>query len=398
MMNGAVLFYSVTTISVGILHLALGSYVLFKNPKFSLAQAFFVTMLMGFLVEIFFFLLAGTADASIARYMGMGAIFFFTLMLGGYLFLSSQMPFENYSSSLWKYKFQYGMVIVFIGILGAYLVDEVTLKSLGYWTFEAPAMLFLMAISFSIALLSVHLLHKTYTFATNPDARQQCVLLAFGIFFPLLYTGILYVLEPVLPGALILGGLGYLVTMLVFTFGIMKYKMFIINPVVEESLFSEIPNDKLPQAFGLPPCLLVEEKRPECSYDLFIRELSEGSQGLVISRSHPDAIRERYRLERTPIIWLANQPGQDRVEPSNLFILENMIGDFVSKSKKAIVLLDGVEFLISNNKLDRVLKMLYSISDEITMGNAKLILPIDPNVMSESEIALLEREFEVLSL
>jgi hypothetical protein len=397
-MNGAVLFYSVTTISVGILHLALGSYVLFKNPKFSLAQAFFVTMLMGFHVEIFFFLLAGTADASIARYMGMVAIFFFTLMVGGYLFLSSQMPFQNYNSPLWKYKFQYGITIVLVGFLSAYLVDEVTMRSLGYWSLGAPAMLFLMATSISIALFSVILLHKTYTFTTNPEARQQCVLLGFGIMFPLLYTSILYVLEPVLPGALIMGGMAYLVTMLVFTFGIMKYKMFIINPVVEEVLFTDVPDDKLPQTFGLPPCLLVEEKRPECSYDLFIRELSEGSQGLVISRSHPDAIREKYRLEKTPIIWLANHPGQDRVEPSNLSILENMIGDFVSKSMKAVIMLDGIEFLISNNKLDRVLKMLYSISDEITMGNAKLILPIDPNVMSESEIALFEREFEVLSL
>lgn len=75
-----------------------------------------------------------------------------------------------------------------------------------------------------------------------------------------------------------------------------------------------------------------------------------------------------------------------------------MISDFVSKSNKAVVMLDGVEFLLSNNKLDRVLKTLYSISDDVMMGNAKLILPIDPNVMSESEIALLEREFEVLSL
>lgn len=397
-MNGAVLFYSITTISVGILHLALGSYVLFKNPRFSLAQAFFVTMLMGFQVEIFFFLLAGTADASIASYMGMCAVFFFTLMVGGYLFLSSQMPFQNYRSPLWKYKFQYAITIVLIGILGAFLVEEVTLRSLGYWTLGGPVMLFLMAISFSLALLGVNLLHKTYTSATNPDARQQCVLLAFGIFFPLLYTSILYALEPVLPGVLILGGLAYLVTMLIFTFGIMKYKMFIINPVVEENLLIEIPDDKLPETFGLPPCLLVEERRPECSYDLFIRELSEGSQGLVISRSHPDAIREKYRLERTPIIWLANQPGQDRVEPSNLSILENMISDFVSKSNKAVVMLDGVEFLLSNNKLDRVLKTLYSISDDVMMGNAKLILPIDPNVMSESEIALLEREFEVLSL
>jgi hypothetical protein len=394
-MNGAVLFYSVTTISVGFLQLALGSYVLVKNPRFSLAQAFFATMLMGFHVEIFFFLLVGTADASIARYWGMLAIFFFTLMLGGYLFLSSQLPFENFDSPLWKYKFQYGAIIVLIGLLGAYLVDDVTSRSLGYWVIESQPMLFLMMISFSLALLSVHLLHKTYTLATNPEARQQCVLLAFGIFFPILYTGILQVLEPVLPGALVLGGLAYLVTILVFTFGILKFKMFIINPVVEDGILTELPNDTIPQVFGLPPCLLVEEKRPECSYDLFIRELSEGSQGLVISRSYPDSIREKYKLERTPIIWLANQPGQDRVEPGSLSILENMISDFVRKSEKAVVMIDGIEFLISNNKLEKVLKMLYSISDDITMGNARLILPIDPNVISESEIALFEREFEV---
>jgi len=73
-----------------------------------------------------------------------------------------------------------------------------------------------------------------------------------------------------------------------------------------------------------------------------------------------------------------------------------MVIDFIRKSERAVIILDGLEFLISENRVEKVLKMLYTISDEAVLKEARLIVTLDPNVMEDSEIAFFEREFEFI--
>jgi len=388
------LFYSVTSLLAAILHLVIGVYVLVRSPRFTIAQAFFVTMLMGFFVNLMAFLTMTAADAALASMMTRFQMLFFTLMIGGYLYISSQLPYENFESPLWRYKFHYGAILIAVGIVGALLTGEVVGQNFG-WMIGEVCLIYLLMVSVVFTAASVYLLYRTYASSSNPEAREECVLLALGIVFPIVYIGVLYMVEPYAAGALNLRGLAYIITVLIFAYGILRYKMFMINPVVEESLVvGDQPRTE--EIDIVSPCVMIKERKPDLSYRLFKVELSRGAQGLVISRSHHDAIRQRYGLERTPIIWLANQPGHDRVEPENLSILEHMVIDFIRKSERAAIILDGLEFLISKNRVERVLKMLYSISDEAVLNGAKLIIPLDPNVMEGSEIALFEREFEVI--
>ena len=388
------LFYCVTSFLAAILHLVIGVYVLVKSPRFTIAQAFFVTMLMGFFFNLTAFLAMTAADAALASIMTRFQMLFFTLMMGGYLFISSQLPYENFESPLWRYKFHYGAITIAIGTAGALLTGGIIGQNLGWMMGEVYLTYFLM-ISVVFTAASVYLLYRTYTSSSNPEARGECVLLTLGIVFPIVYIGFLYVVEPYAAWVLDLGGLAYIITVLIFAYGILRYKMFMINPVVEESLVvHDQPGTE--EVDIVSPCIMIKERKPNLSYQLFKVELSRGVQGLVISRSHPDVIKQRYDLEKTPIIWLANQPGKDRVEPKNLSILEHMVIDFIRKSERAVIILDGLEFLISENRVEKVLKMLYSISDEAVLKGARLIVPLDPNVMEDSEIAFFEREFEFI--
>lgn len=382
---------------VSIFHISLGSYVLAKNPKFRIAQAFFITMVIGFFIGIFDVLTIMAVDASTVLLLVRTQIFLFTLMFGGFLFLSSNIPFEDKQGWLWRHGTLYGCVVAAIGLFSAAVTNEVMMNSFVWEVSGETSILYVLMVSILFASGSVYLLHRNYKSTSNTEARQQCVLLAFGIFFPIIYAIFLSIIGPTIPGTMDLGYSAYLITVILFAYGISRFKMFVINPVVEERLFE---NDSIgtpsTRKKNLPSCLLVEERKPDRAYSLFMNELSEGAQGLVISRSHPDAVREKYRLERTPIIWLANQPGQDRVEPTNLSILENMVGDFMRKSDRAVVVMDGLEFLISNNHMKKVLKMVCSISDDAVLVDANLIISLDPNVMEKSEVALFEREFVVL--
>ncbi|MDH7509364.1 MAG: DUF835 domain-containing protein [Methanomassiliicoccales archaeon] len=122
----------------------------------------------------------------------------------------------------------------------------------------------------------------------------------------------------------------------------------------------------------------------------------KGSKGLLITRTYPDVIRERYGIIDTPVIWLASQPGPDKIDPTNLSIMQHLIGEFLRKSENAIVMIDGVEYIISNNPIDRVLTSLLSIRDDIIMMKSALVLPLDPDVLEERHLSILEREFEQL--
>lgn len=396
-MNDVAVLNAGISSTVSIFQIFLGSYVLMQNPRFRIAQAFFITMVIGFFIGVFNVLTFMVVDESMALLLIRAQIFLFTLMVGGFLFLSSNIPFEDKQGWLWRHGILYGCAVAAIGLLGAALSDEVMMNSLVWVASGEITVLYILTVSILFASGSVYFLHRNYKSTTNPEARQQCVLLAFGIFFPIVFAIFLSILAPVIPSAMDLGYSAYLITVILFTYGILRFKMFVINPVLEERfLESDSIRTTRIRMKDLPPCILVEERKPDRAFSLFMSELSEGAQGLVISRSHPDAIRERYRLERTPIIWLANQPGQDRVEPTNLFILENMVGEFIRKSDRAVVLMDGLEFLISNNHMKKVLKTIYTISDDAVLGNANLIISLDPNVMEKSEVALFERDFSVI--
>jgi hypothetical protein len=396
-MNDVAVQNAVISSTVSIFQIFLGSYVLMQNPRFRIAQAFFITMVIGAFIGVLNVLTFMAVDESTALILIRAQIFLFTLMVGGFLFLSSNIPFEDKQGWLWRHGILYGCAVAAIAFLGAVISNEVMMKSLVWVASGEITVLYILTVSILFASGSVYFLHRNYMSTTNPEARQQCVLLAFGIFFPIVFAIFLSILAPVIPSAMDLGYSAYLITVILFTYGILRFKMFVINPVVEERLLEgdSIRTTRI-RMKDLPSCILVEERKPDRAFSLLMSELSEGAQGLVISRSHPDAIRERYRLERTPIIWLANQPGQDRVEPTNLFILENMVGEFIRKSDRAVVLMDGLEFLIANNHMKKVLKTIYTISDDVVLSNANLIISLDPNVMEKSEVALFERDFNVI--
>jgi len=145
---------------------------------------------------------------------------------------------------------------------------------------------------------------------------------------------------------------------------------------------------------------VVEESPPDISFDAFVNILStvgEGGKkavGLAVSRQHPDLIRQKYGLETTPIYWLATRAGQEVISPTNLGILTNTIVSFVESNPSGVVLLDGIEYLVSNNDFNKVLRVIDQVNDHIAQSHAIMILPVDTRAFDGKEIALLERNME----
>ena len=70
------------------------------------------------------------------------------------------------------------------------------------------------------------------------------------------------------------------------------------------------------------------------------------------------------------------------------------ITKFVHDNQNGVVLLDGIEYLVSNNDFNKVLRMVDQVNDHILQSTSRLILPVDPRAFDQKELALLERSME----
>lgn len=157
-----------------------------------------------------------------------------------------------------------------------------------------------------------------------------------------------------------------------------------------------------PRSCDLAPgrTYIVEEPSRKASFDLFVELTSSPSPdgtkrvGLIVSRLHPDMIRQDYSVEDARIYWLAARAGDAVISPNTLGVLASTLARFADENPGAVMLLDGLEYLISNNDFDKVMRMIDQVSDHVSQSRSNLIVPVDKRALSARELATLERKAE----
>jgi hypothetical protein len=152
----------------------------------------------------------------------------------------------------------------------------------------------------------------------------------------------------------------------------------------------------MPKYYMRKGIYLIKESKAEHSFRVFVDTISMGAKGLCITRQHPQAVMKKYGLKMVPILWLSTVQGENNIEPTKIERLSSVINDFISKSEDSIVLLDGIEYLITHNDFHSVLRLMNFISEGITMKKSCLVISINPLAFKEKELALLERDVTVL--
>jgi hypothetical protein len=139
---------------------------------------------------------------------------------------------------------------------------------------------------------------------------------------------------------------------------------------------------------------LIEENRPNYCFNIFSELLSTNEDGLCICRTNPAIIRRKYEFsEDITMLWLTDRESskESTISPS----LESMIyvaEEFIDKNNKAVILLDGIEYLISNNGFNPVLRFIRRLIDKISETSSILLIGVGSKAMNEQELNLLERE------
>lgn len=157
----------------------------------------------------------------------------------------------------------------------------------------------------------------------------------------------------------------------------------------------EILLDTLPPGGGY----LVKESNLTRSLSIFLDRIARGDLGLLILRQPPDVLAGIPQLERVPIVQL-NQTITDKscLDPTNLAKIHLTIEEFFRAAPKATVLLEGMEYLIIHNGVDRILKFVCSINECAKKYSSRFITLIDSRVLEDEELSSLERELVCVEL
>ena len=136
---------------------------------------------------------------------------------------------------------------------------------------------------------------------------------------------------------------------------------------------------------------LTKEKKPERALAYFRKAVESGFRPLYVTRQHPNHVLRAHAGKEIRVVWLSTTLGRDYVDPHNLNSLTNLVTNFVADAPRAVILLDGLEYLMINNDFPRILHFLEYVNEQVAMKRAVLILSVDDRAFEPKELALIER-------
>ncbi|MBN1677624.1 MAG: DUF835 domain-containing protein [Candidatus Thermoplasmatota archaeon] len=154
------------------------------------------------------------------------------------------------------------------------------------------------------------------------------------------------------------------------------------------------PGERFPIEKGV--IYLVKEKRPSIGFAMFKEAVANGAKGMLVAREHPDKLKQIHDFDAAKIMWLTRRVGVDHIDPTELSLLSLEISRFVEKSGKSVVLIEGLEYVITQNNFESVLRFVNHLHDFVLAHDCAVVIIIDPRVLSTRELALLERSARIV--
>ena len=137
---------------------------------------------------------------------------------------------------------------------------------------------------------------------------------------------------------------------------------------------------------------LVKDEGENNAHELFIGTLNRGFAGLGIVREDPRKLKERYNLKRTPFIWLSKTPVEGIPSVSDVAALMSLVRQFVAKGERSVILVDRLDYLISENGFKRVLDAVHELKEFTTRHECIAILSVGPELIEPGQMKALEAE------
>lgn len=161
-----------------------------------------------------------------------------------------------------------------------------------------------------------------------------------------------------------------------------------------EEIEAAVPSGALPDRQG---SYIVKEQKAAVVFDYFATLLQSGRRGLCMTRTHPRELAGHFDAKGVRFLWLSKSEGDagnsvQSVSPTELAKLASLAVGFMEKEKKSSVLLEGIEYLISQNGFQSVLKFVQMLNERSMLHDSYVLLSVNPQAMGEKEYRQLAKE------
>ncbi len=133
------------------------------------------------------------------------------------------------------------------------------------------------------------------------------------------------------------------------------------------------------------------------SFSLLIEFIKEGLPVLVITTKMPSKLEEKYGLHRAKIMWVSDQVNSknDVLNPKRLdFEITRAITNFSKENERAVIFVDGFEYLLVENGFEKVSKFIKKTTDTCSLNASTYMIYVNPNSISKQELSILKKEFD----
>jgi len=144
---------------------------------------------------------------------------------------------------------------------------------------------------------------------------------------------------------------------------------------------------------------LALKKDKKFIVEQFIKATQKGFEGFLITENNPKEIRNKYKIQKTPIAWITQMDPQvssdylkdsldensDMIDPLQLNNLISYIDNFLEQSQNPFITLD-LNLILKINNHTIVFEFLKYITSKISKYNGILICLINIDVLEKNEI------------
>ncbi|MEM4308432.1 MAG: DnaA/Hda family protein [Thermoplasmata archaeon] len=142
---------------------------------------------------------------------------------------------------------------------------------------------------------------------------------------------------------------------------------------------------------------LVEETRPNIVFQIASSMHETGYDVLIFSRVSPKRITEKHeKLQKAGIYWLTEKESTAETIGHSLEKIVYAVEEKLDAHPNTVIALDGIEFLVSANGFDAVVKFIRRIVDMVAETEGVFLISLGESTLKEQETKILERELEVL--
>jgi hypothetical protein len=231
-----------------------------------------------------------------------------------------------------------------------------------------------LAIFMWLGLIKLFIDYKQTIFESE---KKNIQLVFIGIFIAGVFglLGDVFLIKLLGFGELKLASVFILFSCIVMSYVVVKHKIFTITPV------NETASTKKPIITVEPgKSYFIDEKSigRKKAFRLFSDIVRHNHQGLAISTDHPNQIRQKYLLEKTPIIWLSDSVEQKKrnIKIDEIEALNSTIYSFLDRATNPVVLIDGIKMILIVNGSRKTTDFFKSIMKKTKEANSIIFFSV----------------------